>query len=101
MCKVKISIPLGLFIAGASCFLLLFLLPHASRPLLALGGVMWVAAYFGVLADNYKRKAPVPTRGGVLRYEEKPGTYRFVYGFMAFLGALFLLVFLALTLIGR
>lgn len=93
---MKISFPLGLFIAGASCFLLLFLLRHARRPLAVLGGVMWVAAYFGVLADNYKRKAPVHTRGGMLKYEEKPGTYRFVYGFMAVVGALFLLVFLAL-----
>jgi uncharacterized protein RhaS with RHS repeats len=85
---MKTSIPLVLFLVGVLSFLLVFVLPHEGRPLVVLGGVTWVAAYFCVLADNYKRRAPVHTRGGLLRYEEKPSTYRFVYGLLVFLGVL-------------
>jgi hypothetical protein len=58
----------------------------------------WVGAFFCVLVDNYKRKATLYTRGGPLRYEEKPRAYKAVFAFMVFLGLFFLFVFLALNI---
>jgi hypothetical protein len=98
---MKISVPLGLFITGAACFSMLFLFPHVGRRLVVLGGVMWASAYFWVLADNFRRRAPLWTRGGMLKYEEKPRTYRFVYSLMLFLGVFFLLVLIALNIFQR
>jgi hypothetical protein len=99
---MKRVLPLGLFLAGAASFLLVFLLPQRRQALLVvLGGVAWAAAYFCVLADNYKRRAPVHTLGGLLRYEEKPNAYRLLYGFLIFLGVFSLFVLLVLNIFPR
>lgn len=96
--KVKLSVPLLLFIAGGFCFLLWFFLRH--KILLAGGGITRVAAYSFVLADNYKTKTPIPTRGGLMTHDKNPHWYKAVYGFMAFLGLFFLFVVLALNIFG-
>ena len=81
--------------------MLLWLFLHQkSTVLLVFGGVTWGAAYFCVVAENYRRRAPVPTRGGLLRYEKNPHLYRFVYGIMLFFGLFFLFVFLTLKIFG-
>jgi hypothetical protein len=98
--KVKPSAPLVLFITGGLSLLLWLFLHRKSTLLLVFGGITWVAAYFCVVAENYRRRAPVPTRGGLLRYEENPRLYRFVHGFMLFLGLFFLVVFLTLNIFG-
>lgn len=98
---MKISVPLGLFIAGAACFSVMFLLPQAWGGFVILGGVIWASAYFWVLADNFRKRAPLWTRGGMLTYEEKPRIYLLVYSFMAFLGVFFLLVFITLNIFQR
>jgi hypothetical protein len=98
--RVKLSAPLALFIAGGLCLLLWFFLHENGKLFLVLGGVIWVGAYVCVLADNYRRRAPVHTRGGLLRYENNPQRYRLVYGFMLFLGLFVLFVFLVLNIFG-
>jgi hypothetical protein len=90
--------PLALFVLGACSFLLLLFLPSATKPLVLLGGLAWACAYFGVVADNFKRKAPVHTRGGLLKYEHYPHGYFLVYAVYIFFGAVFLIVFLGILL---
>jgi hypothetical protein len=96
--KVKLSASLSLFVAGGLCLLFWLFLHH--KVVLVAGGVLWVAAYLVALADSYKRRAPVPTRGGLVTYEKRPNWYKAVYGFMAFLGLFFLFVFLVLNIFG-
>jgi hypothetical protein len=86
------SASLGLFIAGAFCFLLIFFLPDQTHPLALLGGTVCDAAFFKVLRDSYANKEPLPTRGGRVTYEESPRMYKFVHGFLAFVGVFFLIV---------
>lgn len=90
-----------LFLLGVGSFLLLFLLRNSGRLFIVLGGVSWISAYFWVLAANYRRRAPLWTRGGLLRYEKRPRTYKLLYGFMALLAGFVLLVFLALNISRR
>jgi len=95
----KISASLGLFIAGACCFLLIFFLPYQTwRPLILVGAIIWGSAYFSVLWDNYKRRAPAETRGGIVTYEGSPRMYNFQYVFLAIFGLFFLLVVIVLAL---
>jgi hypothetical protein len=97
--KLKPSVPLLLFVVGGLCFLFwLFLLRH--NILLVAGGIVWVAVYFYVLADNYKRRIPIPTRGGLVTYQKDPSWFKAAYGFMAFLGLFFLFIFLILNTLG-
>jgi hypothetical protein len=96
--KLKPSVPLLLFIAGGFCFSFWFFLRH--NILLVTGGIIWVAAYFDVLANNYKRRAPIHTRGGLVTYEKDPNWYKAVYGLMTFLGLFSLFVFLILNVFG-
>jgi hypothetical protein len=91
---MKLSPPLALFIFGACSFLLLFFMPSATKPLALLGGLVWGAAYFWVVADIWRRKAPVHTRGGLLKYENNPRGYLFTYSIYIIFGAGFLFTFL-------
>jgi hypothetical protein len=86
---VRISAPLGFFLAGLPCFILLFVFPRATEPLAILGGFLLDASYFLVLLDNWKRKAPI--NAGLVKFEEKPFTYKANFGCMALFGLLFLL----------
>jgi hypothetical protein len=99
--KVKLSAPLTLFVLGGCSFLLMFFVPSATKLLVLLGGLSWGGAYFGVVADNFKRKAPVHTRGGLLKYEENPRGYMLAYAITAIFGAFFLLVFLGMVISRR
>jgi hypothetical protein len=47
-----------------------------------------------VVADNYKRKATVHTRGGLVKYEQKRFAFMFAYGIVILFGLGFLIVFL-------
>jgi hypothetical protein len=98
--KSERTVLLALLIMGGLCFLLWIFLRQKITPLLILAGVTWVAAHLCVLAYNYKRKAPVPTRGGWLTYEKNPLGYRLLYIFMVFAGLFFLLAFLILNIFG-
>jgi hypothetical protein len=93
----KISVSQGLFVAGICCFLLVFLFPEAKRPLVLAGGAICDVVFFRVLADNYRKRAPILTTGGILQLEKRPRTYKFVYGLMAFLGIFFLIVLISIT----
>lgn len=97
----KMSVSLGLFIAGAFCFLLIFFLPDQTRPLALLGGTVCDAAFFKVLRDNYTNRVPVSTRGGKLTYEQSPRMYKFVHGFLVFVGVFFLIVLISLNAFSR
>ena len=98
---MKLSVSQGLGAAGALCFVLIPLLPEQKRPLVLIGSTLWDTVFFRVLAVNYRNKAPVPTRGGLLRYEERPRAYNFVHGLMVFLGVFFLIVIVSLTVFSR
>ena len=98
---MKISITARLFIAGSICFLLVFFVPNRTSLLVLFGGVIWDAAFFMVLAEIDKKRAPVWTRGGGIRYQESPITYRLAYGLLVFLGLFFLIVLLSFTVFGR
>ena len=84
--KLKPSVPLLLFVVGGLCFLLWLFRRH--KILLVAGGIVWVAAYFYVLGDNYKRRTPIPTRGGLVTYQKDPSWFKAAYGFMTFLSFL-------------
>jgi hypothetical protein len=54
---------------------------------------------FFVLADNYKRKAPVYSRGGLVTHDKNPNWHKANYGFMTILGlGLFFLLFFVLNI---
>jgi hypothetical protein len=95
---MKLTVPLGLFVIGAACFSVIFLFPQSTRPFVILGGAAWTSSYLWVVVDNFRRRAPVPMRNRMLRYEEKPRTYKLVYGLMMVLGICFLLILIALNI---
>lgn len=99
MLKVKIPAHLALFFAGALFFLFWFFHQRVRVPLV-FGELSWGAAYFWVVADNWNRKAPAMTRGGLVKYEKDPRRFMFAYGCVVALGAGFLFVFLILALFG-
>jgi hypothetical protein len=86
------SVALGLFIGGFVSFAVFFAVPSHPTYLALSGWTVWVFAYFSVLAQNLKEKAPIPALGGIVRFEERPHLYRLLYGFLYFLGAFALLV---------
>ena len=87
--RIKVSPALVFFLAGLVCFVVVLVFQRAIRPLVAFGGTLWGIAYFLVLADNWKRKSP--QNFGMVKFEEKPFTYRFHFGCMAIIGLVFLL----------
>lgn len=58
------------------------------------GGLAWLLAYFLVLFDNFKRRLPVQTRGGVLRYEDGAVKYAMPFVALLVMGVIALLVVL-------
>lgn len=98
---MKLSPPLALFVLGACSFVLMFFAPSATKPLALLGGPAWAGAYFWVVADNWRRKAPVHSRGGLLKYEDNPRGYIFAYSIYVIFGAGFLVGFLGIVLSRR
>jgi hypothetical protein len=96
--KMKFSVALGLFIGGIVSFAIFFAVPSHPTYLALSGWTAWVFAYFSVLAQNFKEKAPIPARGGIVRFEERPHLYRILYWFLYFLGAFALLVIFLVNL---
>lgn len=79
-------VALVLFIAGLVAIVIAFSHTEGAAPWFRGGGIAWIAAYFVVLLDNFSRKLPVQTRGGVLRREDGLLRYAGPYLFMAVLG---------------
>jgi hypothetical protein len=77
---MNFSIALGLFIGGFVSFVIFFAVASHPKYLALSGWTVWVFAYFSVLAQNFRGKTPIPTLGGVVRFEERPYLYRLVYG---------------------
>jgi len=69
---MNFSIALGIFIGGLVCFAIFFLVASHPKYFALSGWTAWVFAYFSVLAQNFKGKTPIPTFGGMLRFEERP-----------------------------
>ena len=95
---MKSTITLGLFIGGIVSFVIFFAVPSHPMYLALSGWTVWVFAYFSVLAQNFKKKAPIPTRGGTVRYEDRPRLYKLIYSFLFFVGAFALLVIFIVNL---
>ncbi len=79
-------VALAVFLAGAAALVVAFAHTEGAAPWFRAGGIAWIAAYFVVLLDNFSRKLPVQTRGGVLRREDGLLKYAGPYVFMAVLG---------------
>ena len=95
---MKIPISLTLFIGGLVCFVPFFSLQTHPKYFCLLGGTAWVCAYWCVLAQNYKEKAPIPTRNQMMHYERHPYIYKFFYLAMSFIGVVVLFVLLIFSL---
>jgi hypothetical protein len=95
---VRLYLALGFFVLGVPCMLFRHFLPGNPAVLMILGGVASTAAYFLVLADTYLRRRAVPTRGGLLKFEEHPVRYRLLFVFWTFVGFLALFVLFAVSL---
>lgn len=95
---MKFSIALGLFIGGLVCFAIFFSVASNPKYLALSGWTVWVFANFSVLAQNFREKTPIPTHGGIVRFEERPYLYRLIYGCLFFLGGFALLVIFLVNL---
>jgi hypothetical protein len=95
---VKLSPSFALFGLGACSFLLIFFPPAPTKPFALAGGIAWAAAYFWEVAANFKRKSPVHTRGGLLKYEDNPRGYLFTYSIYVIFGTGLLVTFLGILL---
>lgn len=73
------SAALVLFIAGAIPIGYGFTQVENALRWFKLGALGWDVAYFIVLADNFMQKSPVPTRGGLVRYEDGAFKYALPY----------------------
>ena len=58
------------------------------------GASAWLLAYFLVLLDNFRRKLPIQTRGGIVRPDDGAFKYALPFVPMVVIGALALLVVL-------
>ena len=95
---MNFSIALGLFIGGLVSFAIFFSVASHPTYLALSGWTAWVFAYFSVLAQNFKEKAPIPTLGGMVRFEERPYLYRLIYGWLFFAGGFALIVIFLVNL---
>ena len=65
-----------LFAAGVACFLFFFFFPKHYEYLNQIGWTRVMSAYFLCLAQSYRRKATMYTRGGLLDYTKQPFLYK-------------------------
>lgn len=98
MTKTRQLLPLLCFILGVSLLIIVLARPQNAQRLMPVVEISWAIAYFAVLRRNDRKKAPISTRGGIVRYEENPMGYRIAYGFLYFFGLALLLAALAVTL---
>jgi hypothetical protein len=96
--KWKSWLALGLFICGFVSFVIFFTIASHPKYLALSGWTVWTFAYFSVLAQQFRKKAPIFTRGGIVRYQNRPRLYRLIYGFLFFLGGFALLVIFLVNL---
>jgi hypothetical protein len=87
-------IALGLGALGLALIVIGFLHMYGAGVWFRSGAVAWLLAYFLVLFDNYKRRIPVQTRGGVVRREDGAVRYAMPFAPMVVMGAIALLVVL-------
>jgi len=99
--KIKFSVALGLFIGGFAFFAIFFAIPSHPNYLALPGWTAWIFAYFIVVAQNFKRKTPIPMLGTWVRYEERTYLYRLIYGWLFFVGVFALIVIFLLILFPR
>ena len=99
--KLRIAIAALLFILGLVCFVCWFVFPEHSKYLDLCGWMLWVLAYFAVLWENYRRKAPVPTRGGTVEFSKHPNMYRANYFLLFFMGAVAFLILVIFMVLRR
>jgi hypothetical protein len=95
---VLMTISKWLFVGGVLCFVLFFLLPGHPSDISLLGWIVFSSAYFVVLAQNYKKKAPVPALGGFVEYKKRPGLYKSIYFLLFFVGAFAVVVLLLINI---
>src|SRR5579863_6195457 len=86
---------LALLLIGTTSFIFRHSLPVEPWVSILLSGVAITVGYFLVLIDTYRRRGPVMTRGGLLKFEKNPVQYRILFGFLTFIGLLNLFAFLA------
>lgn len=99
---MKFTISLLLFLSGVFCFILAFLVFKGEyRFLMIWGEISWAGAYLWVVGENYIKKIPIQTRGGLVRYEERPIAYKVSHSILFFFGLFGLVVFLLITLFGE
>jgi hypothetical protein len=86
-------IALGAFLLGALT-ILIGLIQGGSFGGIKFGAACWLAAYFLILFDNFKRKLDVRTNGGTVRHKDGPWSYALLYVPLIVWGlaALFMLV---------
>ncbi len=87
-----------LFVAGVACFLLFLFLPKHPEYLNQFGWTGFVSAYFLWLAQSYRTKATMYTRGGLLDYTKQPFLFSSVYLFLLLLGIFTVVALLAINL---
>ena len=98
---MKSSITLGLFICGFVFFAVFFAVVSHPKYLALSGWTAWAFGYFSVLARNFKEKAPIPTRGGTVRFDDRPRLYKLIYGSLFFVGVFALLILILVNLSSR
>lgn len=96
--KIRFSAALGLFIGGFVFFAVFFAIPSHPNYLALPGWTAWIFAYFIVVAQNFKRKTPIPMLGVRVRFEERPYLHRLSYGWLFFVGGFALIVTLIFIL---
>ena len=87
-------IALASFAIGLALIAFGFVHVEGAGPWFRSGAVGCLIAYFLVLFDNFKRKLPVQTRGGLVRSEDGVLKYALPYVLLTFMGLVALLVIL-------
>jgi hypothetical protein len=65
-----------LLLAGLCCFVAFFFIPGSLKYLSISGGILFAGAYFLVLLQDYRKKAPIPVLGVWVDHKERPGLYK-------------------------
>ncbi|MBC3919507.1 hypothetical protein H8L32_18615 [Undibacterium sp. CY18W] len=89
---------LYIFVAGTCLLPLIFWFPDATKYVLLLVEILWGTSYFLVVNQNYRKKLPIHTRGGMVSYTDSPRQYKISYAVMYFIGIGFLFTSLIITL---
>jgi hypothetical protein len=80
------SLLLLLFLFGLASFSCFFLISGHPKWLVAVGWLMCLSAYIGMLSMFYKRKARVPMLMRWVEYGKQPVLYKLVYLYLLLAG---------------